>query len=324
LHGPPGLDFYASLSALNFIRSLDTALPAADRISQLTAQVALHAAQSTSALSDPRFLQPVLPDDPLLYSFDRDDESDDEPVWAGQSDVVIVPTAQLTAPSGPADLIARYQDEVRALREHVAQMAAVMQRVALSGPDATVSAGRHRRASDSSDDGNSSDDDDADSAAMPAAENIGAPATMQTAQRPAAKSADFASPSLPGKKRDQGYFDGYSTLNIHEEMLRDTVRTLAYRDFMYQNKELFRDKVVLDIGCGTSILSLFAAEAGARRVIGMDRAAVIDKAQQIVAANGKAHVVTLVKGRVEETPLPVDKVLILLCSIVFFINLFYL
>lgn len=34
-------------------------------------------------------------------------------------------------------------------------------------------------------------------------------------------------------------------------MLKDAVRTNAYRDFIYDNKHIFKDKVVLDIGCGT-------------------------------------------------------------------------
>lgn len=34
-------------------------------------------------------------------------------------------------------------------------------------------------------------------------------------------------------------------------MLKDTVRTDAYRDFIYANKHLFANKVVLDVGCGT-------------------------------------------------------------------------
>ena len=34
-------------------------------------------------------------------------------------------------------------------------------------------------------------------------------------------------------------------------MLKDTVRTEAYRDFIYNNKHIFKGKVVLDIGCGT-------------------------------------------------------------------------
>lgn len=43
-------------------------------------------------------------------------------------------------------------------------------------------------------------------------------------------------------------------IEIHETMLKDAVRTDAYRDFIYSNKGLFKDKVVLDIGCGTGKL----------------------------------------------------------------------
>ena len=53
---------------------------------------------------------------------------------------------------------------------------------------------------------------------------------------------------------------------IHEEMLKDEVRTLTYRNAMYHNKHLFRGKVVLEVGCGTGILSMFAVRSGARHV----------------------------------------------------------
>jgi protein arginine N-methyltransferase 1 len=52
-------------------------------------------------------------------------------------------------------------------------------------------------------------------------------------------------------------------------MLKDEVRTLSYRASIYQNKHLFKDKIVLDVGCGTGILSMFAAKSGAKHVYGV-------------------------------------------------------
>lgn len=51
-----------------------------------------------------------------------------------------------------------------------------------------------------------------------------------------------------------------------QEMLKDTVRTKTYQSVIYQNKFLFKDKIVLDVGAGTGILSLFCAKAGAKHV----------------------------------------------------------
>ena len=44
----------------------------------------------------------------------------------------------------------------------------------------------------------------------------------------------------------------------------------------------FSVKVVLDIGCGTGILSMFAAKAGASHVIGIDQSEIIYQAMDIV------------------------------------------
>uniref|UniRef100_A0A4X2KZX7 type I protein arginine methyltransferase n=1 Tax=Vombatus ursinus TaxID=29139 RepID=A0A4X2KZX7_VOMUR len=104
------------------------------------------------------------------------------------------------------------------------------------------------------------------------------------------------------------YFDSYAHFGIHEEMLKDEVRTLTYRNSMFHNRHLFKDKVVLDVGSGTGILCMFAAKAGARKVIGIECSSISDYAVKIVKANKLDHVVTIIKGKVEEVELPVDKV----------------
>lgn len=45
---------------------------------------------------------------------------------------------------------------------------------------------------------------------------------------------------------------------LTQRLQKDEVRTKSYRDAIYQNPHLFKDKVVLDVGCGTSILSMYA------------------------------------------------------------------
>jgi len=104
------------------------------------------------------------------------------------------------------------------------------------------------------------------------------------------------------------YFDSYAHFGIHEEMLKDSVRTVTYKNAIYHNKHLFRDKIVLDVGCGTGILSMFAAKAGARMVIGVDFSNIVEQAKEIVADNDLDHIVTVVRGKVEEVELPVPKV----------------
>jgi len=104
------------------------------------------------------------------------------------------------------------------------------------------------------------------------------------------------------------YFESYSHYGIHEEMIRDSIRTSTYKSAIMDNPSLFKDKVVLDIGCGTGILCLFAASAGARKVIGIENAHIADKAKIIVKQNNCDDVIEIIKGKVEEVELPVDGV----------------
>lgn len=57
----------------------------------------------------------------------------------------------------------------------------------------------------------------------------------------------------------QQYFKFYSKLANQQNMLQDTVRTELYRKSILENPSNYKDKVVLDVGCGSGILSMFAA-----------------------------------------------------------------
>jgi len=73
---------------------------------------------------------------------------------------------------------------------------------------------------------------------------------------------------------------------------------------MIHNRHLFKGKVVLDIGCGTGILSMFAAKAGASRVLGIECSGIVHLAEKIIKSNGFDDRITIVKGKVEEVVLP--------------------
>lgn len=131
---------------------------------------------------------------------------------------------------------------------------------------------------------------------------------QQWEQRPA---GSFPAPSDKAKDQkdsDDGYFQSYSYNEIHKAMLSDHARTGAYRDFIYENKHLFKDKIVLDVGCGTGILSMFCARAGAAKVIAVDNSDIADKAREIVFDNKLDNVITVLRGKIEDVTLPVPKV----------------
>lgn len=104
------------------------------------------------------------------------------------------------------------------------------------------------------------------------------------------------------------YFDSYSHFGIHEEMLKDEVRTRTYMRSIMNNKHLFKGKTVLDVGCGTAILCMFAAKAGAAKVIGIECAGIFEQAVKIVKANGLEDVIVLKKGKMEEVDIGVEQV----------------
>lgn len=102
------------------------------------------------------------------------------------------------------------------------------------------------------------------------------------------------------EKDDQYYFDSYAHLSIHQEMIQDKIRTDAYRDAIMQNKALFKDKTVMDLGAGTGILSFFCARAGAKRVYAVEASGMADHAKTVVEHNNMADTIQVFKCRAEE------------------------
>nr|GEV07414.1 probable protein arginine N-methyltransferase 1 [Tanacetum cinerariifolium] len=87
------------------------------------------------------------------------------------------------------------------------------------------------------------------------------------------------------------------------------VDSSIYQDEYGDTKtSIHEDKIVLDIGAGTGILSLFCAKAGAKHVYTVKFSQIADMAKEIVKANGFLDVITVLKGKVEELELPVPKV----------------
>ncbi|KAH9643635.1 hypothetical protein HF086_006111 [Spodoptera exigua] len=100
------------------------------------------------------------------------------------------------------------------------------------------------------------------------------------------------------------YFSSYEDLDVHKLMLEDEPRTLAYRNAILNNKEYFKDKVVMDVGCGTGILSIFCAQAGAKKVFAVEASNLANLAKEIVKENNFENVIEVIHSRVEDVTLP--------------------
>lgn len=128
---------------------------------------------------------------------------------------------------------------------------------------------------------------------------------LQYAERVGISSEDaqstFVKPTQPTGV-DAHYFDSYAGHDIHQTMIADSVRTLSYAKFILspENAHLLRGKTVMDVGCGSGILSLFCARAGAKQVLAIDASEVATRAEANIAKNGFQHVVRVHRGKIEE------------------------
>ena len=88
----------------------------------------------------------------------------------------------------------------------------------------------------------------------------------------------------------------YAEFEVHRTMICDRVRTEAFRRAI--ESVVRPGDIVLDVGAGSGILSLFAAQAGAARVYAVEQTSVAVLAQELAVANGVADIVQVIQGDV--------------------------
>ncbi|GFZ42528.1 hypothetical protein JCM24511_00244 [Saitozyma sp. JCM 24511] len=103
-----------------------------------------------------------------------------------------------------------------------------------------------------------------------------------------------------GNPKDQDfYFNFYSSLQNQANMIGDTARTGTYRKAILGNAEVaFKDKVVLDVGAGSGILSYLSAQAGARHVVALEASSMAEKIALLVNASNLGRSNPHIKNRI--------------------------
>ncbi|XP_041822087.1 histone-arginine methyltransferase CARM1-like [Chelmon rostratus] len=101
----------------------------------------------------------------------------------------------------------------------------------------------------------------------------------------------------------QGY-QFHSCLSQQQSLLQDYLRITTYQRAILINETDFRDKVVLDVCCGSGILSFFAVQAGAARVYAVESSPMAKYTQILVQSNCLSERIRVLEGEVEEVSCP--------------------
>ncbi|XP_029927168.1 histone-arginine methyltransferase CARM1 isoform X2 [Myripristis murdjan] len=96
----------------------------------------------------------------------------------------------------------------------------------------------------------------------------------------------------------------HGCLSQQQSLLQDYTRTATYQRAFLVNEADFKDKVVLDVGCGSGMLSFFAVQAGAMRVYAVEAGPMAKYAQIMVQSNGQSRRIAVLEGGVKQVDCP--------------------
>ncbi|KAF9923570.1 hypothetical protein FBU30_006399 [Linnemannia zychae] len=271
------MDFYASIRLINYLRKQAQVKPSE---AEQTTSFILNGDESF--LTDDQYLRPVIEDDSLLFAFeDLDMEGDDEnqeetEILMPQGDAKKMHKSSWEGIEPTTELEAKLLKQLQMAEERLFAAEVRLQNTEQQFEEyrARVKASFFDTLEDS------------------------------TVRSTVSQTEDKISAIVVPQDEGNYYFNSYAHSDIHQQMLNDRVRTEGYRDFIYENKDIFKGKTVLDVGCGTGILSMFAARAGAAKVLSVDNSDIIEKARKNIIENGFQDVITLYRGRIEEIKLP--------------------
>ncbi|BDA42476.1 probable histone-arginine methyltransferase CARM1 [Coccomyxa sp. Obi] len=109
------------------------------------------------------------------------------------------------------------------------------------------------------------------------------------------------------------YWHYYSQIPHQQNMLQDMIRTGTYYASILGNAVDFQDKVVMDVGAGSGILSLFAAQAGAKKVYAVEASNMAASANILKDANPALGArIEVIQSKIEDLDLDANSVDVLI------------
>ena len=218
--------------------------------------------------SDDSNLMPVIPSDPLLALLSDDDDDDFD-----EDDESRMTVEDESAMGMCGEEILKLKQRLMELEEENASLKQSISRI--FGEDSDLPS--HKIASNNTDDDVSDDE-------IP----------LTSSEKP-------SKPEKGDSVEGDGYFDSYARMGIHEDMLSDRVRTGAYEEWTRRagRAGYLAGKRVIDVGAGTGILSIFAAQEGASRVYAIEASSTAQIARKMIAANHVEDRITIVNALAE-------------------------